>query len=248
MSQLPDHLKLTLSDKPKLRQLMESDPAKAKDVINVFTSLIEQSLCEDTAGIAWADLPKKFHKDLTFKDLIHGILHGTLDCKEINPENFDALKADVHPLALFMAREVTAAGGTKVSYTKWRDHFKMDGKPDQESISQIIRNILRYSRYVNFKLIFDNMVSDSEVNAIYRGLGAEHAKRLPFYPALRYQKELRGELDGVGRFFDDIGAFDCGMLGIDEVLCPACKVDAVEKVGRYAVCPSCNAGYVRSEQ
>lgn len=245
---MPDHFKIRLNDKPKLKELMESNPEKAKELINTFTSLIEESLSVEESGVAWIDLPKKFHKDLNFKDIIHGILHGALDCKEINPENWDALKEDVHPFSLFSAKEITRAGGVKVSYNKWREHFQMEGKPDQESISQIIRNMMRYARYVNFKLIFENMKSDWQVNAIYRGLGAEHVKRLPFYPAIRYQEQIWGELGGVGRFFNDIGSFDCGLLGVDEVLCPACKVDTVQKVGKYAVCPSCNAGYVRNEE
>lgn len=240
---IPSEFKISLKDKPKLSALLEENPALAKEVIGTFVGLIEESLDPDK-GIRWVDLPKKFHKDLTFSDLILGILRGTLDCREINPDNFDALGSEVHPLALFTAKEVTAKGGSKVSYTKWRDHFKMNGKPDQESIANIIRDVLRYSRYVNFKLIFENMKSDWQVNAIYRGLGDEHMQRLPFYPALRYQEQVHGELGGVGRFFDDIGAFDCGTIAHDVVLCPACNIDAVEKVGKYKICPSCNAGYL----
>lgn len=246
---VPDKISLNIANKPNLKALMESDPAKAKEVIDTFVGLIEESL-DPEKGIAWVDLPKKFHKDLTFNDLILGVLRGVLDAKDINPDNWDTLGIDVHPLALFTVKEGVKSGklgGYKVSYNKWREHFQMEGKPSQETISQIIRDILRYARYVNFKLIFDNMKSDWEVNATYRGLGAEHVKRLPFYPALQYQAGIYGELGGVGKFFDDIGAFNCGLIGNDEMLCPACKIDTVKKIGKYKVCPSCNAGYVWAE-
>ena len=236
--------KINLDDKPNLKRMLKEDKALGAEIIKTFVEMMEEA-CDPDKGIKWADLPQLFHKDLTFSDLIKGILRGSLDCKEINPEMFDSLGHDVHPLAIFTYKEITDRGGLKQNYTKWRDHFQLEGRPSEESIAEIIRNLMRYGRYVNFKLIFENMKSDWEVNAIYRGLGAEHVKRLPFYPALKYQEKLYGELGGVGRFWDEVGAFMCGEIGMAEAeeRCPACEREFLEEVGAYQICPSCNAGF-----
>lgn len=246
-------IKLNLESRPNLMSALNAKDTTKETLklIGLFMDLAEESLSTDKP-IRWVDLPGKFHKDLTFEDTIKGILRGALDVHEINEDNFDTLGADVHPFALFTVREPGTGGGLKTNYSKWREHFQVEGKPGEESITQIMRNMLRYSRYLNFKLIFENMKADWQVNSIYRGMGAEHVKRLPFYPALKYQENLYGELGGVGKFFDDIGAFDCGEIpeidrdvfnGNAVIICYACGIGELEHVGDYGVCPHCNAGF-----
>lgn len=247
MSEKKDKISIGIAGKrPHLHAALNNAETTKEtlQLIGLFMDLADEAL-DPEKGIRWVDLPGKFHKDLTFPDLLRGIIKGCLDVREINEENFDTLGADLHPLAMFTHKEITSSGGVKVNYNKWREHFQMEGKPNEESITMIIRNLMRYGRYVNFKLIFDNLKTDWQVNSLYRGLGAEHVKRLPFYPALKYQEKLYGELGGVGKMFDEIGSFDCGDLSNYEgdETCPACKVGRLWNIVGFHVCDMCNAGF-----
>jgi hypothetical protein len=80
----------------------------------------------------------------------------------------------------------------------------------------------------------------------YRGLGDEQIMKLPFYPALKYQKAI-GELH-VGKFHDDTGFFDCGEIKLEDGVpeaCPACKHQylTILDLSDYALCEACNAGF-----
>jgi hypothetical protein len=227
------------SDKPKLEALMKSDKDRAKEIINTFVSLIEESL-DDSNGIPWSDLPDKFGGGLTFPQLIKGILHGALDLKELNPKTYDVMFEEVHPLSMLTPRKDALNEGVK--YTDWRNHFKMPPNTpvNQDTIESIFRKLLRYYKYVDF----DDLAGALMANQIatFKGLGDHNVKALPFYPALRYQKETLGELH-VGTFIDSVGSLDCGNWDSEHSGCPACQREEVQEVGKYVICLSCNAGF-----
>jgi hypothetical protein len=73
--------------------------------------------------------------------------------------------------------------------------------------------------------------------------------KLPFQPALKYQKEHLGDLYVV-KFWHDIGALNCGNIEIDEHECLACHVGDLITISNeleYQVCPRCNAGFIVRE-
>jgi hypothetical protein len=234
---------INTADKPKLEALMKSNPAKAKEVIGTFVSLIEESLDESNA-IPWVDLPEKFGGGLTFPQLIKGILHGALDLQNINPELYSVLKEEVHPLSMLTARKDALTGQTR--YHDWRNHFRLEPgtKVDQEMIETIFRKLLRYYKYIDM----DDLAGAIMYNQIatFKGVGDHNVKALPFYPALRYQKETLGELH-VGRFIDSIGSLDCGNWDSQYSGCPACQREEIKEVGKHVICLSCNAGFEKAE-
>lgn len=231
--------KINVDDKPKLKQALAENPALAKEVIQTFVQMMEESFSESN-GIRWADLPKELNDKLTFNDLIKGVLHGILSTKHINPDTFDVLKVEVHPLSILAPRKNYIDGGLK--YYDWREIFKLEqSEPmDYNTISKILQKVMRYVKYLDVQTLAEHLQSNQI--ATYRGLGIEQVKRLPFYPALRYQQKTKGDLQ-VGKFYDDVGFFDCGDNEHD--YCLACNRYDLQNVGEYKVCLSCNAGYTK---
>lgn len=227
---------IKLDDKPNLTKALQENPTLAKQVIGTFVSLIEESF-DSSKGITWADLPQQLHQDLTFPDLIKGVLRGALDTKKMNPITFDALKVEVHPLSILSPRKNYIDGNYK--YYDWRNHFGLspEVRVDGITIEETIRKLLRYAKVINIETLQKHL----EVNQIatYRGLGDEQVRKLPYYPALRYQQKS-GDLH-VGKFFEDVGFFDCGTS--DKDYCLACNRYDMEQIGDYKVCRACNAGF-----
>lgn len=225
-------------DKPNLAKALEENPKLAAEVIGTFVSMMEEAFKKEN-GLTWAEIPKKLHRDLNFSSLVGGILHGSLDLKEINPEAYDALTIEVHPLAILSPRKNYIDGGIRL--TNWREHFKLqpDVPVDAETIATIFRKMLRYSKYIKF----EELQRALEANQIttYRGLGDEQIAKLPMYPALRYQRSVFGDLH-VGKFFDDVGALDGGTVVTEPDECPACQRKHLETVGRYRICTDCSLG------
>jgi hypothetical protein len=241
--------KINTDDKPFLTQAMRENPEMAKEVIRTFVGLMEEAF-DTSKGITWAELPKKLHKDLSFSDLINGILRGSLDLNNIHPEGYAVLREEIHPLAMLQKRKNYLDGTTK--YPTWRAHFDMpeDAEVNEKAVSDIFRKLLRYGRYVKI----DDLRKAMESNQIaaFRGLGDEQIAKLPFTPALRYQREHFGELQ-VGKFMDDYGVFDCGKFDFDQYAdghytCPACWKDTLVQLSvapKVRACESCNAGFVQ---
>lgn len=232
---------ITTEDKPHLRKAMAEEPEMAKEVISTFAALMDEAFNPDK-GVRWADLPKEFFDGLTFRQLIRGVLRGALDVKQINPEAYDVLKAEVHPLSILKPRRNMLDDG--IRYTDWRKHFGLDSKAqvNEETIARIIQNILRHSRYVRI----DQLREALEYNqvATFRGLGEQQVEKLPFYPALRHQRINFGDLH-VGKFFEDNGFLDCGTIAKTAEVCTACRRPDLYRIDdRYIGCLACNAGYV----
>lgn len=229
------------SDKPNLDALCKANPKLAKEVIETFVSLMEES-CDPSKGIAWVDLPKKFSDQLSFRELLFGVLRGSLDLKGINPDAFDAIKEEVHPLSMLMPRRDYLNGG--VRRYNWRNHFKLssDATISEETIADIFRKLLRYYKYVKVDDLAWAMINNQVKT--FEGLGERNIQTLPFIPALRYQSAKFGDLH-VGKFFDDVGALDCGMW-VDTDECPACQAPSEDMwvTGKYHICQNCNAGFI----
>jgi hypothetical protein len=232
---------IKLDDKPNLTKALQENPQLAKQVIGTFVQLIEESF-DDSKGITWAELPQQLHNDLTFSDLVKGVLRGALDTKKLNPDAFDALGVEVHPLSILSPRKNYIDGGVK--YYDWRGHFGLpqDTYIGSETVEQVIRKLLRYSKIINVETLKQHL--EANQIATYRGLGDEQVRKLPFYPALRFQSQKFGDLH-VGKFYDDVGFFDCGHN--DKDYCPACNRFDLRQIGEYKVCLACNAGYKTEE-
>ena len=229
--------KINLDDKPKLAKALADNPALAKEVIQTFVQMMEESFNSDN-GIKWADLPKELNDKLTFNDLIKGVLHGILSTKKINPDTFDVLKVEVHPLSILAPRKNYIDGGLK--YYDWREIFKLDANEpiDANTISKILQKIMRYAKYLDMQTLAEHLQMNQI--ATYRGLGIEQVKKLPFFPALCYQKEKFGDLH-VGTFYNDIGFLNCGENEHD--YCVSCNRYDLHSINDYKVCLACNAGY-----
>lgn len=229
--------KISLDDKPKLKKALETEPSKAKEVIQTFVQMMEEAYNEQN-GIAWVDLPKELNDKLSFNDLIKGVLHGILSVKQINPDTFDVLKVEVHPLSILSPRKNYIDNTMK--YYDWREIFKLDeNEPiNEQTISKVLQKLMRYAKYLDVQTLAEYLQSNQI--ATYRGLGLEQVKKLPLYPALRYQQEKFGDLH-VGKFYEDIGFLDCGDNEND--YCVSCNRSDLYVVGDYRVCLSCNAGY-----
>jgi hypothetical protein len=243
MSEKEVKIPLNLTDKPHLLNAIKTDKVLAKEVMETFAELMNEAF-DPEKGIAWAYLPKKFNEGLTFRDLIKGILRGSLDLKSINPDAYDAIKEEVHPLSMLTPRWNYLEN--KFSYTNWRSHFRQpkDAVVDCETIANIFRKMLRYTKYVKIDELAWALVNKQI--ATFEGLGERNVENLPFVPALRYQQNLKGDLY-VGTFLDDIGFFDCGSwLQGNDTQCPSCNhPESIVSIGtKYKGCLDCNAGFV----
>lgn len=227
--------RINLDDKPNLSQALSENPKLAKEIIATFVQLMEESF-DESKGIRWADLPKELHQDLTFSDLVKGVLRGALDVKKFNPIVFDALRIELHPLSIMSPRKNYIDGGYK--YHNWRQHFALSPSTEvAEAVEQVVRKLLRYAKVIDIQTLSEHLTANQI--STYRGLGEEQVRKLPFYPALRYQQRS-GDLH-VGKFYDDVGFFDCGAN--DEDYCLACNRHDLYQVGKYKVCLACNAGF-----
>lgn len=220
---------------PHLTQLIKENPVKAKEVMGVFISLIDESVKEK-----WHELPQMFSGgELSFESMIKGILHGSLDLPEMNPEAYDALKEEVHPLSMLAPRKDYGKGITRVY--DWRSHYRLprNAPVNQDTIAEIFRKLLRYYKYVKI----DDLAKATILNQVATFQSMDEALRLPYYPAIRYQQEHMGDL-AVGTFFSDVGAFDLGTLKEKPEICLACNEPSeLWEIGNKIVCPRCNGGW-----
>jgi hypothetical protein len=236
-------LNIDTKNYPHLDNLIKTDPKKAQEIMKVFIELIDESIEHN-----WHELPQLFGRDeLSFAALIKGILHGSLNLPDINPEAYDAIKEEVHPLSMIGIRKDPMTG--KICNYNWREHFKLPhtAPVNQETIAEIFRKLLRYYKYFDVEKLAKAVWS----NQVMTFQSMNECERLPFFPALRYQKEHFGDLH-VGLFFTDVGAFDCGeyihKYDGEYYQCIACQgEDEMWEVHDKLICPRCNAGFIKPE-
>jgi hypothetical protein len=239
---LPKEFKISLADKPNLTKALQENPALAKEVIGTFVKLVEESF-DGEKGFTWAELPKLLHKNLTFSDLIRGILRGSLDVKEMDRDMFDTFKHEVHPLSILSARP-SDYDPTKLKASNWRNHFLVgrDAEVNEDTVAEIVRKMFAYTRWVPL----DQWYEAFNTNAItaYRGKGDITVQSLPFIPALNYQQRHFNSLH-VGKRLKDTGLFDCGVIPEEPDHCPSCKYpkEAFFSYDDLIGCYNCNAGF-----
>lgn len=227
--------KINLDDKPFLSKLMKEDKVAFREVVGTFVGLMEVA-----AEKKWHALPKSIHSSISFNDVVTGTLNAVMTTKEIDPKAYSALEGDLHPLALLSDKRKDLITGEQ-EYFDWRTHFALDtNEVSRETLERIIRQMLYLCRWFDV-----DTISKSLMSSTFPVVDDKDVARLPFQPALQYQKEKLGELH-VGKFLHDIGAFNCGTVSRYSVsTCPACKISQLEEVdnGNTIVCPRCNAGF-----
>lgn len=229
---------VSLDDKPLLQSMLKEDPKKAKEIFSTFLSLLEISLEH-----GWDKLPQEmFHNDeVSFKDLIHGILFGALDLPSMSPKSYHILGAKVHPLAILGKNNHYPVGGEES--LDWREWFMFpsDKEINRETISEVIRKLMQYGRWIDFKGFYEALAVNEL--AIWKDAEQPNTALLAIQPALRYQKEVKGELS-VGDFLEDTGFFNCCSVTEGVTKCPACQREGLIKFNEtIKVCEKCNSGY-----
>lgn len=224
---------IRLDDKPHLAELMRENPEQAKEIISTFVQMMEEA-----AANGWADLPKEFYPNLTFREMIEQVLHGLLDLHDIDPEFYKDLGVSVHPFSLFSTKVPTASGGT--AYWDWQRHFDWS-KGELHPIQSLLRKLMYYSRYIEVaelgKALFHDHVHTYMVER-------DPTSLLVIQPALKYQRDKLGERF-VGKLMDTNGLFDCGTLpdGVDNI-CPACQLPELLRLNDHVrMCRKCSAGF-----
>jgi hypothetical protein len=225
---------IELSDKPNLNNLSKSDVKAFKSIVGTFVSLMETA-----AEKNWHKLPEAIHTSLSFEDVVNGVLNAVMTTKEIDPEAFATLEYDLHPLALISDKRKNLITQNKEPYD-WRSHFSMDtNEVSQESLEKIIRKMLYLVRWFDIDTVSKSLVSNQ-----FPVIDGKDIMKLPFQPALKYQKENLGDLY-VGKFLHDVGALNCGPLPDTESdNCPACVIGTLQVINEYKVCPRCNSGFL----
>lgn len=232
---------IDLEDKPFLSRLMKEDKQAFKDVVGTFVSLMEVA-----AEKKWHKLPDNIHSSIHFNDLVTGVLSAVMTTREIDPKAYSALEEDLHPLALLSDKRKDLITGD-IEYFNWRNHFTLDTKDvSKETIEAIIRKMLYLVRWFDIDTISKSLMANQFP---IMDTNSKEIAKLPFQPALNYQKNELGELH-VGKFLHDVGAFNCGEIDLNQVTCPACNVGEllITNEGKNQVCPRCNAGFTIKEE
>lgn len=233
------NITINLDDKPNLKSAMLNNTEQAKEVIQAFVSCMEEAFIDK--GIKWADFPKELSTSLTFKDVVLGILKGALDVKDMNSEAYDALRIEAHPLSMLAPRKDFITG--ELRQRNWRGHFRQpeEQQVNEQAVSNIIRTVLRYSKYVNIKQLAEAI--DTKQEMTFRGLGSRAMELLPMRPAIEYQRKHKGDLY-VGTFNLDTGGLDCGEIQENNLqICPACYKEDLAQIDNHVLCLVCNASY-----
>lgn len=227
---------IKLDDKPALTALMKDDVESFKMIVKTFVNLMEVA-----ADNQWHMLPSSIHTSLSFDDIVTGVLNAIMSTRDINPEAYIALESDLHPLALLSDKRKNFITGENELYD-WKSHFILDDKEvTRETLEHIIRKMLYLMRWFDVESISKALITQQ-----FPIVDAKDVRKLPFQPALQYQKEHLGELY-VGKFLHDIGAFNCGTISMDvhDLTCPACKIKELTHLPHLnvEVCERCNAGF-----
>lgn len=230
---MADSFKIDLTNKPNLHALQYTDKGNFTKIIGTFVNLMEVAAQDE-----WYKLPQTIHSSLQFDDVIVGILNAVMNTKEIEPSAYPTLEQDLHPLGLLSDQRRNLITGEREVYD-WKSHFVMDtNEVSRDTLTAIIRKLLYLVRWIDLDTVSKNLITREFVD-----LDKYDIARLPFQPALSYQEKHLGELY-VGKFFSDIGAFNCGTISYEQrKICPACEVGELEEIHDHRVCPRCNAGF-----
>jgi hypothetical protein len=228
---------INLDSKPALAKLRETDKPSYTTIVSTFVNLMELA-----AEKQWHKLPESIHTSLSFSDVVGGVLNAVMTTEEIDPSAYATLESDLHPLALISDQRKNLITDEAEVYD-WKSHFALDSDEiSKNTLEHIIRKVLYLVRWFDIETVSKSLITNQ-----FPVVDNKDIQKLPFQPALMYQVKELGELH-VGKFFHDIGAFNCGILPEQNSnLCPACHVGELTHIGvgnnHYQVCPRCNAGY-----
>jgi len=247
MEKLP--VTVNLANNPHVKQLLESDPEALKTIIKAFTGIFDTACRE-----RWDLLPGELDAtgEMTFEALLHGMLEGSFNAKEFNPTLFEVLGMSIHPLAVLKKQNLMSVNTSDDKMYDWREFYALprDAKVDKDSIAEIIRNILRYNRWIPTKEFYEALGAGGDAVDLFRQMDENQVAKLAYLPALKYQRRVLGELH-VGRFLGNTGAFDAGTIRgnyDDEMFCPACELEHLTPFNEaQKVCLRCQAGFTIQE-
>jgi hypothetical protein len=79
------------------------------------------------------------------------------------------------------------------AYFDWRRWYRMTRQDSitAETIAKVIGNIMKYARFLDFDKLSEALESNQLI--CFKAMADEQVKLLPYYPALRYQRETFGE-------------------------------------------------------
>lgn len=228
---------INLDNKPYLSHMKNTDVKAFKDIVGTFVGVMEIA-----AQKKWHDLPKAIHSSLSFQDLVAGVLNAVMTTAEIEPNAYATLEADLHPLALLSDQRKNLLSDEPDSYD-WRSHFALDtDNVSKETIEEIIRKVLYLVRWIDIETVSKALIANQ-----FPIMDSKDIQKLPFQPALQYQKEHLGDLH-IGKFFHEVGAFNCGEIDKDDHICPACNYGELTEIKKIKVCHRCNGGYKIKEE
>jgi hypothetical protein len=227
---MANEFKINLDSKPHLLELKNTDAQTFKTIVGTFVNIMEVA-----AEGKWTDVPESIHSTLSFDDMISGVLNAIMDTPKIDGDGYAALGADLHPLSLMSDTRKNVITNEFEAYD-WRKHFALDpNEVPKEALEKVVRKILYLVRW------FD--VDVSKQTQQFPVIDAKDIRKLPFQPALLYQKQYLGELH-IGKFMHGFGAFDCGEIEDEVVTCKACNIATLNQITQHVkVCARCNAGF-----
>ena len=235
-------LQFNIENKQHLRNLIRKNPEQARAFLRMWVDAADNligtgilpGLIDETAQQVGIDP----------SDILAGIISGCLNEQFINEQIAPILGKELLPIGILTLKD-TAPNGEEL-YFNWRKWYHLEKRAtiNADTISRIIGNIMKYARFLDFDKLSEALESNQLI--AFKALENEQVKLLPFYPALRYQKDLFGEFSA-GRFMTErnAGFFDCGFIEPSETHCPACGRRDLQKTkdNKHVYCRACNAGY-----
>jgi hypothetical protein len=224
-----------------IRETIRMEPEFAKVFLRTFLQVADHLL---KTGSARTLTKTAQQLNITAPEIMQGIIEGCLNEQLINENLAPILGKELLPIALLTLKNNSETA--EEVYFNWRKwyHMQRHNQVNAETISEVIANIMKYARFLDFDKLTEALESNQLIT--FKALPMEQAKLLRFYPALRYQKDVLGELK-VGTFFTDrqAGFFNCGEIEESDTHCLACGRRDLQKAKytEHIYCRACNAGY-----
>ena len=216
-------LVVDMSKRPLLGIYKETSTPKIAQLLDLLNEGYEKK---------WDEQLKEINPKLDFWTLIVALAHVFLKFEEIDPDLYDALKDDVHPLSIMRSGE-------------WYSHFDEDPNKeiDEQAIAEVFAKVMRYMRMIKMDEFYKAL--NEKKTAAYKALEIPAVMTLPYQAALSYQQRVKGDLT-VGRLIPNTGWFYGGEWN-HEKQCPACEVERLREQGNIKCCPYCKLGLIMKE-
>ena len=177
-------LMLNTEGKPNLEKFIRADKEKAKHFLDAWMKTADELV---QLGFP-VDLLLNTSDQLNMKpsDLLAGIIAGCLNEQFVNEKLAPILGKDLLPVGILTLKGMTLEG--EETYVDWRRwyHLERSAEVDADTVAKVIGGIMKYARFLDFDKLSEALEANQLV--IFKSLGNEQAKLLPFYPALQYQK------------------------------------------------------------